>query len=242
MVRGEVTLAGRTPQGEPLTLRPFRYRDEEAFLEARRRDRDWLVQWDPTNPDGTPPTGTYRSMLRRQRSRVRNKETLAFLIEMQGEIVGQINGNSIMWGAARSFSAGYWVASHAAGRWIAPTAVALLGDYGFGSLGLHRLELGIRPENAASLAVPRKLVMRDEGLRPNFLHIDGAWRDHRIFALTAEDLHGDGWGGTFGERLARSWSAGSDEADKLDEPGEPDELGERDEPDERGEPGELDEA
>jgi [ribosomal protein S5]-alanine N-acetyltransferase len=200
-----VTLAGRTPRGEPLVLRQFRMRDHEAFTEARRRDTRWLAPWDPTSPNGDQPAMTYRDMVRRQQARARAGEALSLIIELHGEIVGQINGNSILWGAARSFSAGYWVSSRVAGRWIAPTAVALLGDYGFGGLGLHRLELGIRPENSASLAVPRKLRMREEGMRPNFLHIAGEWRDHRIFALTAEDLAGDGWGRTFAERLARSW-------------------------------------
>lgn len=204
--RGGVTLAGRTPRGEPIVLRPFRMADQDEFTEARRRDRGWLGPWDPTSPDGEPPVMSFREMVRRHRARARSKESLAFVIELHGEIVGQINGNSITWGAARSFSAGYWVSSRVAGRWIAPTAVALLGDYGFGGLGLHRLELGIRPENAASIAVARKLRMREEGLRPNFLHIDGAWRDHLIFALTAEDLEWDGWGPTFGERLSRSWA------------------------------------
>lgn len=207
MGRGEVSLAGTTPRGEPLVLRPFRLRDQEAYTEARRRDARWLTPWDPTNPDGEPPRITYREMVRQHRAKARAKEALAFLIEAGGQIVGQINGNSIAWGAARTFSAGYWVSSAVAGRWIAPTAVALLGDYGFGGLGLHRLELAIRPENIASLSVARKLAMRDEGVRPNFLHIDGAWRDHRIFALTAEDLADDGRGGTFRERLQRTWDA-----------------------------------
>lgn len=205
MARG-VTLAGDTPLGEPILLRPFRFRDQEAYIAARRANRDWLVPWDPTSPDGVPPRMTFREMVRKQRARARALESLAFLIESAGEIVGQINGNSIQWGSARSFSAGYWVTADAAGRWIAPTAVAILGDYGFGALELHRLELGIRPENAASLSVAAKLRMREEGLRPNFLHIDGAWRDHRIFALTAEDLADDGWGGSFRERLARSFA------------------------------------
>lgn len=206
MSRGGVSLAGRTPRGEPIVLRPFRFRDQEDFTAARRRDQGWLGPWDPTSPDGETPTMTYREMVRRYRSRARAGESLAFVIELHGEIVGQINGNSIVWGAAKSFSAGYWVSSRVAGRWIAPTAVAVLGDYGFGGLGLHRLELGIRPENTASLAVARKLRMREEGLRPNFLHIDGAWRDHAIYALTTEDLAADGWGATFAERLARSWA------------------------------------
>jgi ribosomal-protein-alanine N-acetyltransferase len=75
-----------------------------------------------------------------------------------------------------------------AGRGIIPTALALVVDHAFRAGGLHRIEVNIRPENANSIAVVRKLGFRDEGLRPAYLHIDGAWRDHRSFALTTEDL------------------------------------------------------
>ena len=50
MSRHELMLAGRTPAGEPITLRPFRMRDQEAYAEARRRDAGWLTPWDPTSP------------------------------------------------------------------------------------------------------------------------------------------------------------------------------------------------
>ena len=79
----------------------------------------------------------------------------------------------------------------AAGRMVIPTALAMAGDHVIGTLGLHRIEVNIRPENAASLAVVRKLGFREEGLRPNFLHIAGGWRDHLSFALTTEDLAGE---------------------------------------------------
>jgi ribosomal-protein-alanine N-acetyltransferase len=55
-------------------------------------------------------------------------------------------------------------------------------------LGLHRVEVNIRPENSASLRVVEKLGFREEGLRRHYLHIDGAWHDHRSFAMTTEDL------------------------------------------------------
>src|SRR5690606_13510173 len=152
------------------------------YLQARRVDSRWLTPWDLTNPDGVASRISFRELVRRQRVAARDLQALAFLIDAHGEIVGQINGNSILWGAVISFSVGYWVSLRMACRLIVSTAVALLCDYWFGALGMHRLELAIRPENTASLAVAAKLRLREEGERPNFLHIDGAWRDHRIFA------------------------------------------------------------
>ena len=54
--------------------------------------------------------------------------------------------------------------------------------------GLHRIEIAIRPENTKSLRVVAKLGFRPEGLRPRYLHIDGDWRDHLVFALNAEEV------------------------------------------------------
>ena len=87
---------------------------------------------------------------------------------------------------------------------VIPTALALAGDHALGTLGLHRIEVNIRPENTASLAVVRKLGFRREGLRPHYLHIAGAWRDHVSFALTTEDLAGE----TLIERLGAAHRAG----------------------------------
>ena len=53
--------------------------------------------------------------------------------------------------------------------------------------GLHRIEVAIRPENSNSLRVVEKLGIREIGYAPRFLHIDGAWRDHRLYAITREE-------------------------------------------------------
>ena len=103
-------------------------------------------------------------------------------------LVGQLTVSSITWGSLRSANIGYWVDEACAGRGITPTAVALAVDHCFGAAGLHRIEVCIRPENAASLRVVHKLGFRSEGLRRAYLHIDGGWRDHESFALTAEDV------------------------------------------------------
>ena len=60
-------------------------------------------------------------------------------------------------------------------------------DYCFAALRLHRVEIAIRPENANSVAVVRKLGFRFEGRRPRYMHVDGDWRDHDMYALHREE-------------------------------------------------------
>jgi ribosomal-protein-alanine N-acetyltransferase len=71
-----------------------------------------------------------------------------------------------------------------------PRAVAMVADHCFGAGRLHRLEVCIRPENSNSLRVVEKLKLREVGFAPRYLHIDGEWRDHRIYAVTAEECPG----------------------------------------------------
>jgi ribosomal-protein-alanine N-acetyltransferase len=48
----------------------------------------------------------------------------------------------------------------------------------------------MRPENHASRRVVEKLGFRFEGMRPRYLHIDGDWRDHLVYALNEEGVAG----------------------------------------------------
>lgn len=201
--RWPVELRGASPSGELVVLRPLRRSDRRVFGEVRRDNEAWLGPWEATVPDQSPvdQSAGFRGFVRRLDAEARAGRMLPFVIEVGGALCGQVTLSTIVMGSFRSCTAGYWVSRRVAGRSIAPTALALAGDHGFRDVGLHRLEVNIRPENAASLAVVAKLGFRDEGVRRRYLHIDGSWRDHRSFALTTEDLAG----GTLRERLAH-WS------------------------------------
>jgi ribosomal-protein-alanine N-acetyltransferase len=129
-------------------------------------------------------------MVRRLRSEARAGRTLPFVITYDGRLVGQITLGNITMGSLRSGYIGYWVDQAVAGRGVMPTAVALVCDHAMGPLGLHRVEVNIRPENVASRRVVDKLGFRYEGARPRYLHIDGDWRDHLSYALLAEEVPG----------------------------------------------------
>jgi [ribosomal protein S5]-alanine N-acetyltransferase len=173
----------------PVLLRPIRQRDSIAWLEVRRRNESWLAPWEATPPSGPVDGGvSFRQMVRFLRSEARAGRMMPFVLAYDGRIAGQLTVGAITWGSLCSAHIGYWIDQRLAGRNIIPTAVAMATDHCFRSAGLHRIEINIRPENAASLRVVEKLGFRDEGMRLDFLHIDGAWRDHRSFALTAPEV------------------------------------------------------
>jgi ribosomal-protein-alanine N-acetyltransferase len=99
-----------------------------------------------------------------------------------------MNVSNVSRGALRSCSIGYWVDGALAGRGLAPTALARLIDHCFSDVGMHRVQIDIRPENAPSLRVVEKLGLRREGYFERYLDIDGAWRDHVSFAVTVEEV------------------------------------------------------
>lgn len=177
-----------------LLLRELLLRDQEQWLALRSANASWLKPWDPTNPLGPPEPMSFRQLLVAKRAAAREGTgyswimTLPQLHRAHPPIIGQISVSGIQYGAARSASLGYWIDGAHAGYGLVPEACALVIDYCFQDLALHRMEINIRPENAPSLRVVDKLGFRDEGLRKGFLHIDGQWRDHRTFALNREEL------------------------------------------------------
>ncbi len=172
-----------------LVLRPLRRRDASAWREVRRRNRAWLSPWDATPPPGGGERATsYAAMVRALNRGAKQGRVLPFAIELDGRLVGQVTVNNIVLGSARFGSVGYWIDQRLAGRGVVPLAVALVIDHAFGPVGLHRLEVAVRPENTASLRVVEKLGLHEVGFAARYLHIDGAWRDHRLYDLTVEDL------------------------------------------------------
>ena len=174
----------------PVGLRPMRVRDKEEWLWLRRSNEHWLARWEATRPTDEPNVMTFRQMVRNYDAEAKAGRQLPWVVTYEERMVGQLSVSGIMLGSARGGQIGYWVGQQWAGKGIIPTAVALAIDYCFFEANLHRIEINIRPENKASLRVVDKLGLREEGVRKAYLHIDGAWADHRSFAVTKEEVTG----------------------------------------------------
>ena len=172
-------------------LRPIRRRDGRVWREIRARNVDWLEEWEATVPvegleSGEIPA-SFGMMVRSMHRSARMGRVIPWVVTYDGKFVGQLTVGGIAYGSLRSAYIGYWIDKDVAGKGIMPTAVAMALDYCFDQLRLHRVEIHIRPENAASRRVVEKLGIPEEGLRRSYLHIAGDWRDHICYVLVEGD-------------------------------------------------------
>lgn len=174
---------------QDVSLRLVRARDAKTLERLVLSNREWLRPWEATNPHG-PTSFDFKAQVRSLLRQLDRNETIPFLILYKNEVVGQLNVANILHGSVSSCVIGYWIIPEVAGRGNTPTAVALAMDYMFTTIGLHRVEIAIRPENNPSIRVVQKLGLRYEGLKRKYIHINSDWRDHLIFALTAEEVPG----------------------------------------------------
>jgi [ribosomal protein S5]-alanine N-acetyltransferase len=169
-------------------LRPITQRDREDWRRVRARNLAWLGRWDATAPSKSQAQPrSFGSMVRSMRSEARAGRQLPFVVEYDGRFVGQLTVSNVVRGSAQYASVGYWIDEGYAGRGIITRAVAMAIDHCFRVVGLHRIEIAIRPENTSSLRVVEKLGIKEIGYAPRYLHIDGDWRDHKLFAITREE-------------------------------------------------------
>jgi [ribosomal protein S5]-alanine N-acetyltransferase len=174
-----------------VALRPVRLRDGSAWSRLRLRDEDYLRAWEPDAEGAWAErftTMAWPVMCSGLRASARRGQALPFTITLDRQFAGQLTLGNVVRGSLRSAWVGYWVESGAAGGGVATGAVALAVDHAFGPVGLHRIEATVRPENVASLRVLAKLGFRDEGLLQRYLEVDGAWRDHRLLAMTRDEV------------------------------------------------------
>lgn len=170
-------------RGPRVGIRPFTAADRDTFTALAREStglhRPWLF------PPATD--ADYDGYLAKLQEPLRE----GFLIcehgagEHGGErIAGYVTINNIVHGAFRCGAIGYGAFAHSAGRGLMSEGLRLVLHHAFEVMGLHRLEVNIQPANAASLALVRRAGFRYEGYSPDFLFIDGAWRDHERWAIT----------------------------------------------------------
>ena len=161
-------------------LRPLTPGDQDEFLELARASVSLHHPW------YTMPTTAEEFRVYLQRFSRPEVEGLLVCVRGSGAMAGLFTIDTIIRGRFQSASLSYVAFAPAAGQGYMSEGLALVLRYAFQELRLHRLEANIQPGNQPSLRLVSRHGFRKEGYAPAMLFIDGAWRDHERWAITAE--------------------------------------------------------
>ncbi|WRS30303.1 GNAT family N-acetyltransferase [Actinomycetaceae bacterium MB13-C1-2] len=174
---------------QEVIVRPAMGSDALKIESVRRANRDWLEPWEATIAPGSnslPPTwGEYS---RRMNRSMKEGTGLLIAVVVDGDVAGCVTLGAVERGSMSQGTLGYWIGQRWAGQGVTALAAATVIDMVILELGLHRIEINVRPENNPSLGVCRRIGVRQEAYKPRFMSIAGQWADHIGFGVDREDL------------------------------------------------------
>ncbi|MFF1559235.1 GNAT family N-acetyltransferase [Streptomyces sp. NPDC058279] len=161
--------------------------DAAGLAGALARNREYMAPFEPRRPEGYYTEAGQRERITALLADRDGGRLLPFVLVAGDTPVGAINLGSIALGPFRSGGVGYWVDREWAGKGLATAALEEVCRIARDEVGLHRIEAGTLVDNVASQRVLAKAGFEQFGLAPRYLHIDGAWRDHRLFQRLLHD-------------------------------------------------------
>jgi len=165
-----------------IRLRAPNLGDYEAWVALREESRAHLTRWEPDWTSKEVENEAYKTRIRLQERLFRAGVALSFFVCLKesGRLIGGVTLSDIRRQAAQSAVIGYWIGAPYLRQGYGGDAVAAVVEYAFVEGGLNRVEAACQPGNSASLGLLRKLGFKEEGFARDYLHINGAWRDHAL--------------------------------------------------------------
>lgn len=164
-----------TPETEStrrVYLRKVTRGDETEFVALMKASRDLHAPWI------NPPTNAVLFKYYMQRVTREDHEGFVICLRSDDRILGAININNIVRGSFQSASLGYYIGHNHEGMGYMQEGLQQLLGLACNTMGLHRLEANIQPDNIRSQNLVERCGFVREGYSKDFLYINGAWRDH----------------------------------------------------------------
>ncbi len=163
--------------------------DFSAWRALRVESRTFLQPWEPSWASDELTRIAFISRIGRyERDYHEGNAIPMFLFRKSDDaLLGGMTIGYIRRGASQSCMIGYWMGERHAGRGHMFEALQAVIPHIFQRLKLHRIEAACIPENERSVRLLEKAGFQREGFLRGYLKINGAWRDHLLFALLKSD-------------------------------------------------------
>src|SRR5690625_1691181 len=168
-----------------LALKPLELDDADALFkmidQSREHLRGFLAFVDLT--ESVDDTREYVDGTVRKNA---TGESFVVVIMVDEQIAGLVGFNPISV-ANKQAEIGYWLGAPFVRKGVMSKAVRAVIDYGFGELGLNRVELRAATRNQASRGVAEKLNFVNEGTVREAEWVNDRFVDHVIYGMLKRD-------------------------------------------------------
>jgi ribosomal-protein-alanine N-acetyltransferase len=175
---------------ERLIVRVPAVSDADAIATYQAANRRHLAVWEPLRPEEYYTAAFWRLELQRLSALSLQGATVPFILSLRDlpphvppSIVGTCSLTNIVRGPFQAAYLGFGLAEAAVGQGLMSEALSAVIHFAFTDLNLHRLMANHQPENDRSARLLARLGFTVEGRAPDYLHINGAWRDHVLMSL-----------------------------------------------------------
>jgi ribosomal-protein-alanine N-acetyltransferase len=145
-------------------------------------NREHLRPWEPERPSLYFTEAYWKEELATAAKEFKAGQSLRLVFvqkeEHEGPIAGTINFRNFVWGAFRACHLGYGLDHRFQGQGLMREALEAALDYVFEEIKLHRVMAAYMPRNERSARLLKSLGFEAEGYAREYLHLNGAWRDH----------------------------------------------------------------
>jgi [ribosomal protein S5]-alanine N-acetyltransferase len=159
------------------------------------RNRQHLDPWSPPAREGFfSDEGQLQRLRQVMEGQARGSDCAWWLFAKQdpATLIGNARLSQIFRGPFCSAMLGYGIDAGFEGQGLMREALQAVIDHAFsnhflGGAPLHRIQANARTDNTRSLALLERMGFAREGMAPQYLYIDGAWRDHAMYARRNPD-------------------------------------------------------
>jgi ribosomal-protein-alanine N-acetyltransferase len=164
-------------------------KDTKRMARYVRENREHLKPWEPSREEAYFTEAFWRGELAKAIPEFRAGVSLRLIEALQedpaGPVVGTANFRNFVWGAFRACTLGYSLDHRFQGRGLMREGLEAALGYVFRDLGVHRVMAAYMPHNGRSARLLHSLGFEAEGYARDYLHLDGAWRDHVLTSKIA---------------------------------------------------------
>lgn len=173
--------------GARLLLNPIDPADGPQLWRLVEGSRDYLSAWLPWVPFNNSPAASQRYAQACANDWDAGRALRFGIRSYPGEeLLGIVSLDNCVH-AHQHCDLGYWLCREASGQGLMTEAARTCIDFGFRSMGLHRVRCAAATDNHRSLRVIARLGFRFEGIARQAEFVDSRWVDHAVFSLLATD-------------------------------------------------------